>query len=373
MKRFAIRFFVILFAFGAICYAAQKEDIQTLELGAKAPDFTLPGVDGKKYSLEDFSDAKILVIVFTCNHCPTAQAYEGRLKQLVKDYKDKGVQLVAISPNDPEAVRLDELGYTDLSDSFEEMKIRAEHKNFNFPYLYDGENQKVSKKYGPVATPHVFIFDQDRKLRFVGRIDNSEHKDRVTTHDTRNALNALLAGEEVPVKKTKVFGCSIKWASKRDSVKQAFERWSKEEVTLESIGKNKVKELIQNDSDKLRLINIWATFCGPCVAEFPELVTINRMYRHRAFELITISADDLDSKKEVLSFLKEKEASNQNYIFDSGNIYELVDTVDKGWEGAIPYTLLVKPGGEVVYKQMGMINPLKVKRLIVKHMPGGRR
>src|SRR6266571_2017232 len=151
---------------GSILQAANPP---MLQIGAKAPDFNLPGVDGKSYSLKDFADAKILVIIFTCNHCPTAQAYEQRIIKLNEDYKDKGVALVAISPNDPQAVRLDELGYTDLSDSFEEMKLRAKEGKFTFPYLYDGRTQKTAKAYGVVATPHVYIFDHQRKLRYVGR------------------------------------------------------------------------------------------------------------------------------------------------------------------------------------------------------------
>ena len=122
-------------------------------------------MDGKVHQLAEYDKAKVLVMVFTCNHCPTAQAYEERIKKLAADYKDKGVALVAISPNDPKAVRLDELGYTDMGDSLDEMKIRAKDKGFNFPYLYDGDKQGVSKAYGPVATPHVFVFDGERKLR----------------------------------------------------------------------------------------------------------------------------------------------------------------------------------------------------------------
>src|SRR5438445_10370575 len=125
--------------------AADLHPVETLTRGADARDFKLPGVDGKKYSLKDFKKAGILVIVFTCNHCPTAQYYEERLKQIVNDYKQKSVALVAINPNDPRSVRLDELGYTDLSDTFAEMKIRAKHKMFNFPYLYDGDKEEVSR------------------------------------------------------------------------------------------------------------------------------------------------------------------------------------------------------------------------------------
>src|SRR5713226_1143898 len=132
-----------LFVYGMTALA-EPPGFHTLAIGDSALDFKLPGVDGRDYSLKDFADAKVLVVLFTCNHCPTAQAYEGRVIKMHADYKDRGVALVAISPNDPKAVRLDELGYTDLSDSLPEMKIRARDKGFKFPYLYDGETQKTS-------------------------------------------------------------------------------------------------------------------------------------------------------------------------------------------------------------------------------------
>ncbi|MBC8216909.1 MAG: redoxin domain-containing protein, partial [Planctomycetes bacterium] len=251
---------------------------KTLEIGLSAPDFNLPGVDGKNHKLADYAKAEVLVIIFTCNHCPTAQAYEGRIKRLAADYKNKGVALVAISSNDPKAVRLDELGYSDLGDSLEDMKIRAKRMKFNFPYLYDGATQKVSRAYGPVATPHVFIFDKARKLRFVGRIDDSEKPKGVKVRDTRNAIEALLAGKEVGVKKTRTVGCSIKWSDKREYAKKAFEKWAAESVALEMTDVKGIKNIVANDSGKLRLVNLWATWCGSCVVEFDELVEINRMY-----------------------------------------------------------------------------------------------
>ena len=132
------------------------DEHKTLAIGAQAPDFRLTGVDGKTYTLSSFREARVLVIVFTCNHCPTAQAYEDRLIRLTDDYRNKGVAVVAIMPNDPKSVQLSELGYTDMGDSFEEMKRRASEKHYNFPYLFDGATEEASKKYGPVATPHVF-------------------------------------------------------------------------------------------------------------------------------------------------------------------------------------------------------------------------
>lgn len=341
---------------------------KTLELGHSAPDFNLPGVDGKNHKLADFAKAEVLVIVFTCNHCPTAQAYEQRIKKLAADYKTKGVAVVAISSNDPKAVRLDELGYSDMNDSLEDMKIRARRMKFNFPYLYDGENQKVSRAYGPVSTPHVFVFDKARKLRFVGRIDDSEKPQKVKVRDTRNAIDALLAGKEVPVKKTRTIGCSIKWSDKRQYVKKAFEKWAAEEVALKTIDAKGIKQIVKNDSGKLRLVNVWATWCGACVIEFDELVEINRMYRRRDFEMITISGDSPDKKAKALEFLKEKQASCVNYIFDSDDKYLLMESVDTESLGGMPYTLLIKPGGKIIYRHLGMIDPLELKTAIVEQL-----
>lgn len=349
------------------------DDHEILAIGASAPDFNLPGVDGKNYTLASFKDAKILVIVFTCNHCPTAQAYEERIKQLVTDYKSKGVALVAISPNSTEGLSLAELGYTDVGDTFDEMKYRAKDKQFNFPYLYDGETQSVSVKYGPVATPHIFIFDKARKLRYQGRIDDMENpKKKPTSFDARNAIDDLLANREVAVKTTKVFGCSTKWKEKSEWVAKGNEEWAKRPVTLKDIDEDGIHELIDNSSGKLRLINIWATWCGPCVTEFPEFVIMNRMYNARDFELITISADDPAKKDKVLKFLKEKQAANANYIFTGDNKYKLIEAVDPNWQGALPYTLLVEPGGKIVYAKQSTIDPLKMKKMIVENDLIGR-
>jgi len=342
--------------------------VGALEIGQAAPDFCLPGVDGKEHCLADYSHARILLIVFTCNHCPTAQAYEGRIKKLVKDYKGRGVAVVAISPNDPKALRLDELGYTAVNDSLDDMKIRAKNEAFNFPYLYDGDEQKVSLAYDPKATPHVFIFDADRKLRYTGRIDDSAKQKNVTKRDTRGALDALLAGKPVPVEKTRTVGCSVKWSDKRPSVQAALDRWAKEEVTLGRIDPAAVTALVKNDSKKLRLINVWSTTCGPCLVEFPELVAIHRSYRKREFELVTISLDVPEQEEQALKILKGEHASSKNYRFLGKNEYELAEVLDEKWQGPMPYTMLVAPGGKVVYRKHGALDPHELKRAIVTYL-----
>ena len=171
-----------LLVFLVCAFVAAADDAHpTLALGSPAPDFSLAGIDGKVHTLAEYSSSQVLVVIFTCNHCPTAQLYESRIKQLVEDYRGKSVAFVAIEPNDANAILLSELGYTDVSDGLEEMKIRAAYRHFNFPYLYDGETQSVSQAYGPKATPHVFIFDAERKLAYEGRIDNSQRESLVKT------------------------------------------------------------------------------------------------------------------------------------------------------------------------------------------------
>jgi len=361
---------VVLALLGVFLTRALGADFQpkTLPLNAPAPGFSLPGVDGKTHSLGDFSQAKILMIIFTCNHCPTAQYYEPRLKQLVADYKERGVAAVAIMPNDPKSVRLDELGWTDLSDSFEEMKIRARDEEFNFPYLYDGDSESVSRAYGPVATPHVFIFDAQRKLRYVGAIDDSERVQHVQKHYVRDALDALLANQEPPVTRTKVVGCSVKWAGKADSVKSYLQKLSAEPVSVSPADVVTLKALRKNDSNKFRLVTFWATWCAPCVAEFDEFITINRMYRHRDFELVTVSINRPDEQKAVAEFLKKKEASCRNLLFDSPDRQKLIDAFDPEWEGAVPYSVLLGPDSQILYRELGSINSLALKRAIVKAM-----
>ncbi len=340
-------------------------DPVTLPIGSKAPDFDLPAIDGKNYTLRSFGDAKVLVIAFICNHCPTSQAYEERLIRLTSDYASRGVKLVAINSNNPGSLRYDELGWSDVGDSFDDMKTRALEKHFNFPYLYDGERQTVAMQYGPVATPHLFIFDKDRILRYTGRVDDMENPHKTPrSQDARAAIDALLNNKEVQVAATKVFGCSIKWLDKKDWMNKAAIKWAEEPVTLDTIGSSGLVNVMENHSDKLRLINVWATWCGPCTVEFPDLVTLARIYVQRDFEFISISADDGERKDKALAFLKKQQSSGTNYLFTGDSKYELIDAIDPHWQGALPYTLLVEPGGKVVYSHEGPIDREELRKII---------
>ena len=374
MNIMRIFFTVIFFSFSLIAMA-QKADHPmpvTLAIGQSAPDFKLKGTDGKIYSLNSFSKAKALVIIFSANHCPTAQAYEDRIVALTGKYKAMGVAVVLISSNSTPAISLSELGYTDLGDSYQDMIIRYRDKKFNFPYLYDSDDQKTALAYGPVATPHAYVFDAAKKLQYSGRIDASEKPGTGNGEDLSNAIDAVLSGKSPNPATTKVFGCSMKWSWKKELTEQQLNKWAAMPVSINNITEQGVKELVHNNSKKLRLINIWATWCGPCTMEFADFITIDRMYQKRDFEFVSISTDKPEKKEKALEFLKEQQAANKNFIYSDSDIYKLIEAVDPKWQGALPYTLLLEPGGKIVYSQQGPINPLRIKKMIVGHQMIGR-
>jgi thiol-disulfide isomerase/thioredoxin len=358
-----------LFALLASLSIFAADDPPTLAIGSAAPAFSLPGVDGKTHSLADYASSKVLAVIFTCNHCPTAQLYETRIKQLVEDYRGKSVAFVAIAPNDPNAVRLDELGYTDLNDGLEDMKTRAARHRFNFPYLYDGESQSVSAAYGPKATPHVFVFDAQRKLRFDGRIDNSQRASLVKTQDTRAAIDAVLAGREPEVTHTGVFGCSIKWKTKASSRDAEMKRILAEPVAVEAVSADGLKALRRNPTGKLLLVNFWATWCGPCLTEFPALQETFRMYRRRDFDMVTISTNLPDEKEGVMRVLNKYHASTRNLHFDSTDTYAMQAAFESKWEAGVPFTVLLSPDGKVVYQKQGEIDILDLRKAILANLP----
>jgi peroxiredoxin len=360
MRTATIRISATLLLLAGTAAACLGKDVKRLEIGSPCPELNLPGVDDRIHNLSDFADARLLVVVFTCNHCPTAQAYEERLIKIDADYRSRGVRLIAVSPNDPQAVRLDELGYTDVGDTLEDMKYHAKRVGFKFPYLFDGETQRVSTAFGVLATPHVFIFDQQRKLQYNGRIDDDEIKPP-KSQDARRAIEELLADRPVSVATTRVFGCSTKWAEKRKSAMQSVAKWDAEPVELQQIEAGPLKEVIANRTDKYRLVNLWSTTCVPCIAEQPKFVTINRMYRKRHFELITIVTDDVERSDVALKALTRNKVACRNLVFTGGDRDDLAEIVDSDWQGPLPYTILIAPGGKIVKRWSDEIDAQEVK------------
>jgi peroxiredoxin len=342
-----------------------------LPLGSAAPDFSLPGVDGSIHKLSDYASSKVLVVVFTCDHCPNAQMYEGRVTQIYNDYKAKGVAVVAISPNDPKAIRIDELDSSDVSDTLDEMKIRVAYKHLQYPYLYDGETEAVSRAYGPQASPHIFIFDQQRKLRYEGAIDDSYRIEFVKRHYALDAINALLADQEVAVKHTGAFGCSTKWSDKEAANVAFMEKLNAQPVSVDTVSADALKALYKNADGNVRLIQFWSTRCSACLEEFAGIQDIYRMYSDRNFELVVVSMNKPDEKPVVMQWLEKTHATSRNLLFDSENTAALQKAFDPKWEAGpeIPYTILLDADGNVLYQTDKPVDQLKLRRTILANLP----
>lgn len=375
----------LLFILSLCFFSRAEENVRDLAIGDPAPDFSLPGIDGKTHSLADYKKGKALMIFFTSNHCPTSHGVEGRLKKLLDETRRQGLTFVAINPNHPDGLSLDELGYSKYNDGFEDMKKYAAERGFDFPYLYDGETQSVAKAYGCLATPHVFLFDAELKLRYKGRFDDSRFEDdsTVKSPDARNAVEALLAGKPVPVAITQPHGCSTKWKTKHTGIKERTEKWDKTPVDVEKIDLAGVAKLLKGGTPNIRMVNLWATWCPPCVKEFPDLVAISRQFDMRNFEFISLSADDPKDLPKVKDFLEKRGAGLSNrlkksvkeegrktnsYLFDDPNPEGLLKVLDPEWRGGIPHTVLVDTNGKILFRHTGQVNPDELRAKILEHL-----
>jgi len=373
----------ILFAAALVTRA--EEGVRDLKIGDPAPDFALPGIDGKTHRLSEYKEGKVLMIFFTSNHCPTSHGAEARLKKLLTETRGKGLTFVAINPNHPDGLSIDELGYSKYNDSFEDMKKYAADQDFDFPYLYDGETQLTAKAYGCLATPHVFIFDAERKLRYKGRFDDSQYADPATVKspDARNAVEALLAGRPVPVPVTKPHGCSTKWRSKQTGIAKQTEKWNATPVEVETIDAAGIVALRKGGTANVRLFNVWATWCVPCVAEFPELVATSRQFDMRNFEFISISTDALKDSAKVKTFLEKNGAGlserlkksvkaegrkSNSYVFTGGTTEDLMKSLDPDWPGGIPHTVLVDTDGKILWRHNGAVNSDELRARVLERL-----
>jgi thiol-disulfide isomerase/thioredoxin len=292
--------------------------------------------------------------------------------------------VVAINPNNPTGLDLSELGYSKYNDTFADMKLYAHDRGFTFPYVYDGKTQRVAKAYGCLCTPDLFIFDADRRLRYKGRLDNSQYPeaDTVKTHEAQDAIDELLAGQRVARAETAPFGCATKWIEKRASVARINEQWESTPVTIEEIDSAGVAALVRNDSPRVRLINVWATWCVPCVEEFPDLVRLVRQFQTRRFEMITLSTDEPAKEGAALRFLQKQHAATPNHLHRilaaegrttdnyrfQGTHDDLQGALDSQWPGPVPYTLVVAPGGKILYRHVGAIDPAELRALLVDQL-----
>lgn len=377
MKRILLLLFPILSSL-----ALSNEIPKVLPIGSPMPAFSLPGIDGKTHTEKTYAESKILCIIFTSNHCPDSVAAASRMEQIHKDYKDKGVAVVAVSSNNPIALRPDELGYSPYGDSFEEMKPFADSHGWTFPYLYDAKDQKFATECGAQSTPHVFVFDSERKLRYTGRMDDAARASGpVKKSYLRNAFDSLLTGKEIAEPVTRSFGCSTKWLFKAESVVKEQKAWEEMPVTLDELDEALAKKIRENKSGNVRVINFWSTTCGPCVAEFPDFVDTYRRFQNRNVDFISISMDPVEQKAKAKKFLESRHAAlsgrtkpsmekegrtSNNYIWSESNPDKLAEAIYPKWTGALPFTVIISPEGEILWTHSEQIDVVELRTQILK-------
>jgi thiol-disulfide isomerase/thioredoxin len=249
------------------------------------------------------------------------------------------------------------------------MQVRAGHRQFNFPYLYDGDTQAVAHAFGPKVTPHVFIFDRERRLRYEGRIDDHLRESRARTQDARRALDELLAGKAVSVGHTPVFGCSTKWNSHADAAAAELREWRQQPVEVQTVSLDGLKALRANAGGKTLMVNFWATWCAPCQREYPALLETYLWYRSRDFEFVSVSVDEPAQRAAVARFLKQVHSPIRNLQVDTDDVYRIMAAFDTAWESGVPFTMVIAPDGRVIYQRAGEVDLLKLRRAILANLP----
>lgn len=336
-----------------------------LDLGDVLPDFSLPGTDGKPHSPADYKEKKLLAVVFLSNHCPTSQRFQDRLISLAREYGPKGLAVVAISPNHPQAIPLDELAFSDLGDSLEDMKSRAKRKMYPFPYLYDGQTQGVTKSFGAAATPHAFLFDQKRILRYAGRIGDLDNENRLDRQELFQAVESLLNGKPPPVEKTKVYGGTIRKRENAYIAEGMLKRFSRETVYLKKTTVQKLEFMRRNKSVRTKLFFVWSSENPKIRSLLLTLSEVHKIYRKRGLEWVTVNVDGEDHEEHVHSLLKETHASGRNFFCRGAAISPLADLRGERGDQVTPYLAVVRPGGAVSYRSTSGLDPLELKRQIL--------
>lgn len=346
------------------CVTLAQAPRSPIGVGSQAPSFSLMGTDGVLHNSTEWKN-NVLVVAFLCNHCTESQIYEARLNRLVESYAGKGVAVVAIQSSNPKAFSEKDLAWSDVGEDLVDMKERAAFRKFQFPYLYDGDTGGTALAFGASVAPSIFILDKDRKIRYSGRIDDDPAEGVHTVHYATAAIDALLANSAVTEPTTTAVGCPLRLGAEASTSDTPVP----EPVSVALATTIALSSLRHNPTGKLLLVNFYATWCGPCVTEFPDLMTTNRMYRGRQFSFTTVSSNVPAEEPQVLKFLHKMNASTNNLLYGSDDIYAMQDAFDPQLGAAVPVTVLLAPNGDVLFHEQGEIDLMEIRRAILANLP----
>ena len=313
-------------------------------IGQRAPDFMLADLGGKTHTLKDYL-GKTVVVTFISARCPISNAYKDRIRAVADEYSKRDVAFIGVNSN--------------ADESLEEMRAYAAKNKLDFTILKDKGNV-VADAYGAERTPKVYVIDGDGVMRYQGRIDNSQNPSMVKRNDLREALNEMLAGKPVSVAETRALGCMIKRvqdakaAPAKVPAKTTAAQAEPKVGTLKPADFNKFKDSARG---KVLVLNFWATWCGPCVAEFPELVALDAKYRDKGVKLVGITADDPDDvQPKVIPFIKKQKVKFDIVLQDTEDPQEMFDKINKDWPGVLPATFVYDKQGNLAYSRFGIID-----------------
>lgn len=332
-------------------------------IGERPPEFELTDLDGRPHRLSEYLGRPVL-LTFHSVRCPISRAYTERLRTLGNDYgPPHSLKVLAINAS--------------ANESDEEVRTGMKEAGLPFPVLRDRAG-RMADQYGVARTPHVFLLDGRGYLRYQGRIDNSHQPRSVTRSDLREALDEVLAGRPVRIPETVAMGCPIVRSVEAPPIVGLAQgaKGTPTEAREKAIPPVRLLKpegyapLLRQSAGSVVVVNFWATWCGPCVAEFPELVRLDRELRERGVRFIGISADDPeDLQSKVIPFLRNQQASYPNFIQQVNDPQEMIDVVRKDWPGTLPATFVYDPNGRMVYTRLGIFDREDLRREIEKVLP----
>lgn len=326
------------------------------------PDFKLPGVDGRYYTQKDFESYRLTAVVFLSNHCRVSQLFQTQIIEINKRVRNEGIAIFAVSPNYAPAILPDELAYSDLGDSYEEMKKRALRLNYNFPYLYDGENQAFTKLVGATITPSVYIYNKQKKLIYVGRIGNHDTVENINTSDLFNILKDSEPNSNENIKRKKVFGTSIKTKDDNFLAEQVRKRYADEKIRLVSADSRKLKFYANHLTQKPKLFYVWQMSDENSRENLIKLSSLYKIFRKRGFKLITVAIGEENQREKIVQILNQAQLSTTNFISQGHEIGPLSALLPNTIEKTTPFYRLISSGGtpllgghgDVIYDELRM-------------------
>lgn len=327
-----------------------------LAIGAAAPEFELPDLSGQSHALKTYR-GKPTILAFLSARCPISNLYKDRIKAVANDYSNRGVHFLAINSS--------------ADESLDELRAYAKTNQLNFTILKD-EGNVVADAYAAERTPKVYVLDAEGVLRYRGRIDNSQNIRLAKQHDLRAALEELLSGKPVTTADTQAMGCIIKRASdlaQSKTAKPAPGKTTKpapaKPASASSAALPKIvplkpaafADMLKQRAGNVVVVNFWATWCGPCAAEFPEFVKLDNEYRAKGgVRFVHITADDMSDLKKAAAFLKDQKSNAEQFIQDTEDPQEMIDVVFKDWQGVLPATFVYDKTGKRVFHRLGIID-----------------